>query len=214
MNSMPRHPTGGNPSSLLWHSGRLTDRPQTTLAGLPPAPPSGTFTSSPGAGPLHSLMRAQRQIDRPKGLQNHTSRWEHTEPFGVPCLKSSAPALPGLGHLLGAVCAFSGAVTAPRFSYSILPRYVRSYFSYICFTHSRAAAVPRLPLPPGMWHSSWHALTEQPDAGCAPPVQVEQLIQTWCAAEHWAGVLEPRVLDMWPWVSHSVSFIRGGGWTK
>lgn len=131
MNSMPRHPTGGNRSSLLWHSGRLTDRPQTTLAGLPPAPPSGTFTSSPGAGPLHSLMRAQRQIDRPKGLQNHTSRWEHTEPFGVPCLKSSAPALPGLGHLLGAVCAFSGAVTAPRFLQHFTPLCSKLLFIYM-----------------------------------------------------------------------------------
>lgn len=152
------------------HLGHLTSRSQTTLQAYSCSLAScHSFRDprhSPNTGAFHSCREQTEKNLTPfnklyKITQADGTMWSLNTPAAPETL---LPLLPGTGPSLvpsppprqHRLCAPRAATALVRFSYSILPRYVLSYFLCVYFTSSRAAAEPSL-LSPRMWRSSWRS---------------------------------------------------------
>lgn len=179
---------------------------------------------------LSQLESRERNWHNPeRSTQSQVGGTIQSPPHNLPCQKSPVPSLPGIGHLPG------GA--APTF-----PRWLDRCFvsgAMISFVPDPITAFT--PLCPKLFSMSmFHSLLE--GSSCAWPSFSPQYMTQFSAHSCWTAELRvcffsavravnPDVqralnwdsgtvpgpalpLDMWPWVSHSVSFIKQGSWTK
>lgn len=186
---------------------------------------------STNTGPFPGL-RAEKETDTiQKGPHKppQVGGTIQSPPHTLPCRESPVPSLPGIGHFPGGAaptfprrldrCFISGAVI------SFVPGPVRAFtplcpklFS-TCMFHSllegSSCSWPSF-CPQYMTQLSAHSCRTAELRVCSssavravnPDVQSPGL----GFRDYVPGPALP--LDMWPWVSHSVSFIKQGSWTK